>query len=212
MRLRRISLTSSQKQRHLSVGNGLLRQVIENDQGVLAVVTEVFTHGGTRERSQVLQRSGVRGGGGDDDRVLHGVVLFQGLDQLGDGGSLLTDGDVDTVQLLGLVGTVVESLLVQDGVEGDGGLTGLSVTDDQFSLTSTDGNHGVDRLQTSQHGLVDGSSGQDTGSLGLGSSSLRSLDRTLAVNGLTQGVNDSAEQFHTDGNVDNGTGSRGSCT
>jgi hypothetical protein len=202
-----ILLTSSQKQGHLSVGNGLLRQVIEDDQGVLAVVTEVFTHGGTRERSQVLQRSSVGGGGGNDDGVLHGVVLFQGLDQLGDGGSLLSDGDVDTVQLLGLVGSVVESLLVQDGVESDGGLTGLSVSDDQFSLTSTDGNHGVNGLQTSQHGLVDGSSGQNSGSLGLGSSTLGGVDRALAVNGLTQSVDNSTEQFHTDGNVDNGTGS-----
>jgi hypothetical protein len=193
----------------LSVGNGLLRQVIEDDQGVLAVVSEVFTHGGTGERSQVLQGSGVGGGGGDDDRVLHGVVLFQSLDQLGDGGSLLTDGDVDTVQLLGLVGTVVESLLVQDGVKRDGGLTGLSITNDQFSLTSTDGNHRVDRLQTSQHGLVDGSSGQNTGSLGLGSSSFTGVDGSLAVNGLTQGVDNSTEQFHTDGDVDNGTGSGG---
>ena len=132
-----VPLTSSQKQRHLSVGNGLLRQVIEDDQGVLAVVTEVFTHGGTRERSQVLQGSGVRSGGGDDDRVLHGIVLLQGLNQLRDGRSLLTDGDVDTVELLLLVGSVVPLLLVEDGVDGDGRLSGLSVTDDQLSLTSS---------------------------------------------------------------------------
>lgn len=200
-------LTSSQQQGHLSVSDGLLGQVVEDDQGVLSVVSEVLSHGGTRERSQVLQRSGVGSGSGDDDRVLHGVVLLQGLDELGDGGPLLSDGDVDTVQLLLLVRRVVEPLLVEDGVEGDGGLSGLSVTDDQLSLTSTDGNHRVDRLETGQHGLVDGSSGQDTGSLGLGSSPLGRVDGTLSVDGVTERVDDTTQELHTDGDVDNGTGS-----
>lgn len=30
------------------------------------LTSEVLSHSGTRERSQVLQRSGIRGGGGDD--------------------------------------------------------------------------------------------------------------------------------------------------
>ena len=200
-------LTSSQQQGHLTVGDGLLGQVVKDDQGVLAVVTEVLSHGGTREGSQVLQRSRVGSGSGDDDRVLHGVVLLQGLDELGDGGPLLSDGDVDTVQLLRLVGRVVEPLLVEDGVEGDGGLSGLTITNDQLSLTSTDGNHGVDRLETGQHGLVDGSSGQDTGSLGLGSSPLGSVDGTLSVDGVTESVDNTTQELHTDGDVDDGSGS-----
>lgn len=128
---------SSEQQRHLSVGNGLLGQVVVDDQGVLAVVSEPFTHGATGEGSQELQGSGVGSGSGDNDRVLEGVVLLEGLDELGDGRSLLADGDVDTVQLLLLVGTVVPLLLVQDGVNGDGRLSGLSVTNDELSLSST---------------------------------------------------------------------------
>jgi hypothetical protein len=46
---------------------------------------------------------GLGGGGGNNDGVFHGVVLLKSLDELGDGGSLLTDGDVDAVKLLGLV-------------------------------------------------------------------------------------------------------------
>jgi hypothetical protein len=104
----------------LTVSDSLLGQVIEDDQGVLSVVTEVLSHGGTGEGSKVLQRGGVGGGSGDDDRVLESVVLLEGLDELCDGGPLLADGDVDTVELLGLVSTVVEPLLVEDGVESDG--------------------------------------------------------------------------------------------
>ena len=100
--------------------DGLLGQIVEDDQSVLSVVPEVLSHGGTRERSEVLEWSGIGGGSSDNDRVLHGIVLLEGLNELSDGGSLLTDGNVDTVELLGLVGTVVEPLLVEDGVESDG--------------------------------------------------------------------------------------------
>ena len=51
--------------------------------------------------------------------------ISQTLDQLSDSGSLLTDGDVDTVKLLLLVVAFVESLLVDDGVNSDSGLTRL---------------------------------------------------------------------------------------
>jgi hypothetical protein len=66
-----------------------------------------LSHGATGEGSKVLERSSLGGGGGNDGGVLHGVVLLKSLDELGDGGSLLTDGDVDAVKLLLLVGTLV---------------------------------------------------------------------------------------------------------
>ena len=49
-------------------------------------------------------RSSLGGSGGDNDGVLHAVVLLKSLDELGDGGSLLTNGNVDAVKLLALVG------------------------------------------------------------------------------------------------------------
>ena len=128
---------SSKQKRQLSVSDGLLGQVIVDDQGVLSVVSEPLSHGTSRERSEVLKRSGLGGGGGDNDGVFQGVVLLKGLDQLSNGGSLLSDGNVDTVELLLLVGTVVPLLLVEDGVNGNGGFTSLSVTNDKLSLSST---------------------------------------------------------------------------
>jgi hypothetical protein len=75
------------------------------------LLTEPLSHGATSEGSNVLQRSGLGGGGGDNNGVLHGVVLLEGLDKLGNGGSLLTDGDVDAVKLLLLVCTLIPSVL-----------------------------------------------------------------------------------------------------
>ena len=48
---------SSQKERHLSVSDGLLGEIVENDEGVLGVVSEVFSNSATGIRSQELKRS-----------------------------------------------------------------------------------------------------------------------------------------------------------
>lgn len=156
----------------------------------------------TGEGSQVLQRGSLGSSGSDDDGVLHGVVLLQGLDELRDSGTLLANGDVDTVQLLGFVGGVVPPLLVQHGVKGDGSLAGLTITNDQLTLTTANGHHGVDRLEASLHGLVDGVAGQNAGGLDLGTAPLLGVEGTLAVNGVAESVDDTAEKLQTDGDVD----------
>ena len=101
---------------------------------MLAITTEPFGHSGTRERREVLERSSLRGGGGNNYRVLHGILL-EHLDKLGDGGAFLTNGDVDTVELLGLVCTIVPVPLVEDSVNGDSSLASLTITDVQLTLT-----------------------------------------------------------------------------
>lgn len=159
----------------------------------------------TSEGSNVLQGSSLRGSSGNDDRVLHGVVLLKRLDELGDSGTLLADGDVDAVELLGLVVAVVPPLLVEDGVQGNGSLAGLTITNDQLTLATANGNHGVDRLETSLHGLVDGAAGENAGGLELGTALLLGVERALAVDGVTQSVDDTAEKLGADGDIDLGT-------
>lgn len=193
---------TTEQQRHLTVGDGLLGQVIVGDDGVAAVITEPFTHGTTGERSNVLQRSSLGSGGGNNDGVAHGVVLLEGLDKLSDGGTLLTDGNVDGEELLVLLDGAVPALLVQHGVKGNSGLTGLTVTNDQLTLTTADGNHGVNTLHTSLDGLVDGLTGQDTRGLELSTALGLGLDGTLAVNGVTKSVDDTSEQLRADGDFD----------
>lgn len=62
--------------------------------------------------------------------------------------------------------------------------------------------HGVDGLETSLNGLVDGLAGQDTGSLELSTALLGGLDGTLAIDGVTEGVNDATKHGLSDGDVD----------
>ena len=73
-----------QEQGHLSVGDGLFGQIVENDKGVLTVITEEFAHGAARIRSQVLQGSSIRSGGRDDNAIwikqngwfIGGTIIF----------------------------------------------------------------------------------------------------------------------------------------
>ena len=169
---------------------------------MLAIVTEPLAHSAPRERSEVLEGSGLRGGRGNDDGVLHRVILLKSLDELSDGGTLLADSNIDTVELLVLVLAVVPPLLVEDGVDGDGGLAGLTVTDDKLTLATTDGHHGVDRLDTRHHGLVDGATGENAGSLEGRTATLSGLNGTLAIDGVTEGVDDTAKEVGADRNVD----------
>jgi len=66
-------------------------------------------------------------------------VISEDLNDVRDGGSLLANGNVDAVKLLGVLSVrVVEGgLLVDDGIDGDGSLSSLSVTDNELSLATT---------------------------------------------------------------------------
>ena len=148
----RVGLTAwgtPQKQGHLPVSHGLLRQIVEDDESVLTVVTEEFAHGAARVGSQVLQRSSIGSSGGNDNAVLHGIGVSETLDDLSDGGSLLANGDVNAEKLLLVVTGFVESLLVDDGVNGNCGFAGLTISNDQLTLTTTNGHQRIDGFDTS---------------------------------------------------------------
>ena len=150
---------AAQQQRHLAIGLGLLREVVVDDERVLAVLHPVLAHGATGVRGEVLERRRVAGRGGDDDGVLERAVLAQRLDRLGDGGALLADRHVDALH--------AEATLVDDRVDGHGGLAGLAVADDQLTLATTDRRHRVDRLDAGLHRLVHGLTTHDARSLDL---------------------------------------------
>merc|ERR1711953_578117 len=191
---------TSQQQRHLPVGHGLLGQVVEDDDGVHAVVPEVLSHGHTRVGSQVLQGSSIRGGGGHHDGVLESISIVQPLDNLGHGGSLLSHGNVDAVQHLLLVAGLVESLLVDDGVDGDSSLASLTISNDQLTLTTANGHQAV-------HSLDPGLHGDDAGGLQPNPVSVLAGDGTLAVNGVAKSINNTAEDLSADGNIHDSSGS-----
>src|SRR4029450_441166 len=197
---------TAQQQRHLAIGDGLLGQVVIDDDRVHAVVAEKFAHGAGGEGSDVLHRRRIRSGGSDDDRVLQRALLFQHLDELRDGGALLADRDIDAVQLDLLVAGRIERLLVQDGVERDRSLAGLAVADDQLALAAADRDQRVDGLQARRHRLMHRLARNDAGRLDVDTHALVGLDRTLAVDRVAQRVDDAAEQALADRGIHDGAG------
>ncbi len=197
----RIGFTSrrtTQRQRHLTVGNSLLGEVIIDAEhgatrignacrlAVGTVVDEVLAHCATGHGGDVLQRCGRGCGSGHDDRVVHGTMALEGLDHGGDRGGLLADGDVDADHVL--------ALLVDDRVDADGGLARLAVADDQLTLTTSDGNHRVNGDEARLDGLVnrlalDNARGTELdGAIALG------LNGALAVQRNAKRIHDTAEQ------------------
>ena len=191
----RVCLTArraAQDQRHLAVGHGLLREVVVDNEGVAPRVAEEFADGCAREGGEVLHGSRIGGRGGHDDRILHGSVPAQRLDERRHGRGLLADSHIDAVDRV--TGLEVAPL-VDDRVHGDGRLARLAVADDQLALTAADRDHRIDGLQARLQGFAHRLAEDDARRLAF----QRHLDRlpadgTLAVERIAQRRDHPAEQ------------------
>ncbi len=159
-------------------------------QRVPAAVAEVLAHRARRVRADVEQRRRVRRGRRDDDGVVHRAGFFERAHDLGDRRLLLPDGVVDADDVL--------ALLVDDRVDGDGGLARLAVADDQLALAAADRHHRVDRLEAGLHRLLDRAAVDDAGREALDLAELLRGDRALAVDRLAERVDDAADQLFAD--------------
>ena len=90
---------AAQQQRDGAVGLGLLGQVVEDDQDVLAVIHPVLADGRAGVGRDVLVARRVGGLGHHDRGVLQRAGVLQRLAHLGDRGALLADRHVDAADL-----------------------------------------------------------------------------------------------------------------
>src|SRR5574337_1706859 len=105
----------------------MLGQVVVDAKGVTPRVAEILAYRAAGIGGNILKRRQFGGSSRNNRGVGHSPGLFQRLDHLGDGRPLLTDSPVDTEDVL--------PLLVDDGINRDGGLAGLPVADDQLALS-----------------------------------------------------------------------------
>jgi len=84
----------------LSVGDGLLGEIVIDDKSMHGVVSEVLSDGASRIWSQELEWCGIRCGGGNNTGVFHSSEIGKGLDDVSNGGSLLSDSDVNAMKFL----------------------------------------------------------------------------------------------------------------
>ena len=86
---------AAQQQRHLAVGVRVLGEVVVDDQRVPAVVEEVLGHRAAGVRRHVLDRRGLVGRRGDDDRVVERVGVLEDPRDADHGRHALADRHVD---------------------------------------------------------------------------------------------------------------------
>ena len=170
----------AQQQGNFAVGDGVLGEVVVEADRVAAGVAEVFADGAAGVGSDVLHGGGLGGGSDDHHGVVHGAGVFERLHHLGDGGALLADGDVDAND--------VAAFLVEDGVEDDGGFSGLAVADDQLALAAADGNHAVYGLDAGLERLAHGLALDHARRQAFERVELLGHDRALAIHRLPERV------------------------
>ena len=186
------SRTSSEKKRQGTVGHSMLGQIIINNQNVLPLMHEVFRKRGRRIRCYILKRCRIRSGGTYHDAVLHGAMLLQRIDKTCNGRSLLTNRNINADTVL--------SLLVQNGIHRYGCFTGLTISDDQLTLSASNGKHGINGKNSGLKRLGN--------TLSLYNSGCRLLNRTIftrmnfrtAVDRLAECIDNTAQIFVTDRN------------
>src|SRR5919107_539358 len=86
---------AAQEERHLPVRVRVLGEVVVDRQRVLALPEEVLADRRARVRGEELDRRGLVGGGGDDDRVVHRARVLERLRDADHGRHALPDRDVD---------------------------------------------------------------------------------------------------------------------
>src|SRR6266849_10424045 len=99
---------------------------------------------------------------------------------------LLTDSDVDAKDVV--------AFLVQDGVDRDRRLAGLSVSDDQLPLPAADRYQRIQCFQAGLHRLMYRPSLDDAWRLDLHLAGLIGFDRTLPVHRLSKRVYHTSER------------------
>jgi hypothetical protein len=87
-----------------------------------------------------------------------------------------------------------------------GQLPSLSVTNDQFTLSTANWHQRIDGLDTGLHGLSHRNTWNDAGSLDTDTETGLGVQWSFAIDGVTQSVNDTAQDLLADWHVDNGAG------
>ena len=96
--------------------------------------------------------------------------------------------------------------MIDNRIDGDRGLAGLAVADDQLTLTAADRDHAVDRLQAGLKRLFDGLARHDAGSFELDTPALFSIKRTAAIDRLAQRIDHAPDQLSSHWNLGDSAG------
>ena len=194
---------SAQEQRHFAVRNRVLREVVVDAECVAhehavngdAVLHDLFANRTTCEWCEVLERCWIFGTSDHHNGVCHCALLLELRHNGAHGRKLLANCHVDADEAL--------PLLVDDRVDRNGSLAGLSVANDQLALTAADWNQRVNSLDAGLHWCGDRLAANNARSDALDWARLLRVDWALAVEWPTEWVNNTTDELGADWHLNN---------
>jgi hypothetical protein len=180
---------SFEQERHLSICNGVLGEVVVDDECVFAVIEEVFSEGATDVWCDILENCRGTDRCVDHDRIVHCALVSEILDETCDLGFFLANRNIDTCDVL--------SFLCENCIDRNGCFSCLSITDDELSLPSSDRDHRIDCFDTGLERYCDRLSRNHTRSYSLDWIVFRWSDITTLVNRLAKTIEHSPNILFT---------------
>ena len=140
-----------------------------------------------------------------DERSRRGTVTAtisscrfpSGIDKLCKSRAVPSKGDIDVIQPLSIILTLLPTLL--DGIDSNSGLTSLTVIDDEHTLTTTNGHHRVNVLNAIHYGLVHRIT-EECQELQRDSTTFKGV---LATDRIVEGANNAVKKGGTDWDINN---------
>ena len=192
----RISLTSrwtSNQQRHLTISSGLFRQVIVKDNRMHTVVTEIFTHSCSGVRGNKLQWSCFRSSGCNHNGIIHSAIVAQSFYHLCYRRAFLTNGNINAKQFFAVIFChVISAFLIDDCINNNRSLTGLTVANNQLTLTASNRNKRINSFQSGLYRFMHAFSRNNARSFNFSVAILLGFYAPHAVNRVAQSVNHTA--------------------
>ena len=188
-----------QDQRNLPIRDGMLREIVINNERVHPVIHEPLAHRGAGKRREILIGRAIRSGRGNNCRVGHRPGFFENTERTSDVRVFLSDRDVDAIERTiilrpAFLGGLVQTRLADDGIDRNRALAGRAITDDQLTLAAADRNHRIDRHDAGLHRLTDAASLDDAGRNLFQRIKRFGLDRAFAIDRLAERVDDATEK------------------
>ena len=176
----------------------MFAQIIVDNKYIFAILHPLFADCTAGIRSKILQRRKFTCRSRNNGCITESSILFECLDNIGNGRSFLADCHINTLYPL--------PFLINNRVNCNRGLSGLTISDDQFSLSSSDRHHGINGFDTGLQWCIHSLSGNDTGCHTFYRTVFIRCDRSLSVNRLSERIHNTSEQcisyrhfYHTSG-------------
>src|ERR1035438_2553536 len=175
-----------EQQRKLAIRTSVVRKIVVNDEDVTPFFHEVFRDAGRRIWRDIDKAGRIVVLDDNCHGVFHCSLFAQVSHYLGYGGSALPNRAIDAHDIL--------SALIKYGVDCNGRLASLAVTQDQLALATPDRNQCVDGLQSGLQRYAHRCAIHDRRGGALNGQALFCGNRALAVKRIAQWVDHPPQQ------------------